>query len=482
MNQEEFDNKLGDSFKNEHLPPDKRLWENISARLDEDKKKPFYLWLLPIIIAVVAVSSWLFSTIGVQTKTASHVANNAKASYAENQVDSDKHSNSTSLAKSAEINESTNQNGANSPIVSAGYFENNADKLGDNNLNNTKRVGTNNGTSLTNPNENIQYNQASTNLANNNWGQKNDLPAIIPTIIDFNDITLAKRKFSKPNLAKFELPEEKEVISDLKAKKGKVIRSNYTSQPVDFDSKWWWSVGAGPQISGNSAVIKNDSIAYIHKDLWANKDKMTHSGTGFHAQFLLGHRFGQHFSIESGLQYNLHTEDIRFNITSYSVETRDQSDNKITAYQDNLILWIHLVGSTDSTFYFATRNFSLATKNRYQIITVPIKFNFEQNITPNTKLVAGLGAGISAITSKSVTHLNLINDGYIKEKKSTQFTTCFSTQLGIYTNINDIGQLGFYTNFRMYSKPWELANKQYAIRMNDLQFGISFRRPLNWRQ
>jgi hypothetical protein len=476
MNQEEFDNKLSDSFKQEHLPPDKRLWENISARLDESPKKRFPLWLIPVFIAVVAAGAWLIGSMGHESKLANTTDNKVVAA-SENKASIDTEVNTAMSQNTAVSNDNatTSQNGGTKLAVATGYIETEIDQPKSSRVNNPNKLSIG---SLINSN-------AKTIIASDpllNKLNTTERSYVLPANYDFNDIFLGKALFSKPSLATFSEPEEESSIdAGLKTKKGRFIRSRYTKQPVNFDSKWWWSVGAGPQISGNKAIINNDSVSWIHKDLWNNRDMMSHSGTGFHSQFLLGHRFGQHFSIESGLQFNIHTEDINFNITSYSVETRDQKSNIITAYEDSLVLWIHLVGAPDSTFYYATRNFSLASKNRYHIFSIPIKFNYEQNITSNTKLIAGLGMGFSGITSKSVTHLNLTNDRYIVEKKSTQFTASFSAQLGLYTNINEIGQLGFYTNFQMYAKPWEMGNKQYAIRMSDLQFGLSFRRPLNWR-
>ena len=476
MNQEEFDNRLSDSFKQEHLPPDKRLWESISARLDENPKKRFPLWLIPVFIAVVAASAWLIISMGHETKLASGSDNKIIAAPKNKRtLDSEANTRSNLTNEVTHYDAKTSQNGSTKLTVATDYIKTNLEqpnkpkiKIPVNRNNEGLSIG--NASNLTSIEPILNHLIATDHLN------------VLPTNYDFNDIFLSKQLYLKPFLALFTAPrEESSIDASVKTKKGRLIRSRYTKQPVNFDSKWWWSVGAGPQISGNKAIINNDSVSWIHKDLWNNRDMMSHSGTGFHSQFLLGHQFGQHFSIESGLQFNIHTEDINFNITSYSVETRDQKSNIITAYEDSLVLWIHLVGAPDSTFYYATRNFSLASKNRYHIFSIPIKFNYEQNITSNTKLITGLGMGFSGITSKSVTHLNLTNDRYIVEKKSTQFTASFSAQLGMYTNINEIGQLGFYTNFQLYAKPWEMGNKQYAIRMSDLQFGLSFRRPLNWR-
>lgn len=500
MNQEEFDNKLGESFKNEHLPPDKRLWENISARLDEGKKKPFSLWLIPVFVAVLAVGAWAISSIGGKTNMANNDAIQVKTAISENKTNSEIQSNSVTNSETSEIVESSsNQGGAVSSVHRTNYTETNNNSENRSNIDKRSNNGIqNNSDKLSNTDKNnssasngveTKTNTASTSTPNAFEGTpvtpnnpRTSHPIVDILNFDFNDIHSKKQPYTQPKLSLFDPPtDEEEIKSDLKLKKGKLIRSRYTKQPVDFDSKWWWSVGFGPQVSFNQLVINDDSVSKIHKDLWANRELLTHNGSGFNSQFLLGHRLGEHFSIETGLQYGRHAEDIKFNITSFSVETRDQSSN-ITAYEDSVIFWIVLSSHPyDTTYYYATRGFSLVSKNRYQIFTIPLKFNYEQNITPNTKIVAGIGAGISGIRSKSVKHLTLFNDTYFEEKKSTQFTASFNAQFGMYTNINEIGQLGFYTNFQMYAKPWEMGNKQYAIRMSDLQFGISFRRPLNWK-
>ena len=476
MNQEEFDNRLSDSFKQEHLPPDKRLWENISARLDESPKKRFPLWLIPVFIAVVAAGAWLIGSMGHESKLASTTDNKVVAA-SENKASIDTEVN-TAMSQNTEVsndNATTSQNGGTKLAVATGYIETEIDQQKSSRTNNPNKPSlgslVNSNTSTTIASDPLLSNLSTTVR-----------PYVLPTNYDFNDIFLGKEWYNKPSLATFSEPEEESSIdASLKTKKGRLIRSRYTKQPVNFDSKWWWSAGAGPQISHNKAIVPDDSVSKIHKDLWANRDLLTHNGTGFHSQFLLGHRIGKNFSFETGIQYGRHAEDVRFSVTSFAVETRDKN-NIITAYEDSVLFWIVLSSSPlDTTYYYATRGFSLVARNRYQIFTIPLKFNFEQNITPNTKIVAGIGAGFSGIRSKNVKHLTLINDTYFTEKKSTQFTASFSAQFGLYTNINEIGQLGFYTNFQMYAKPWEMGNKQYAIRMSDLQFGLSFRRPLNWR-
>jgi len=476
MNQEEFDNKLGESFKHEHLPPDKRLWESISARLDESPKKRFPLWLIPVFIAVVAAGAWLIGSMGHETKLASGSDNKIIAAPKNKRtLDSEANTRSNLTNEVTHYDAKTSQNGSTKLTVATDYIKTNLEqpnkpkiKIPVNRNNEGLSIG--NASNLTSIEPILNHLIATDHLN------------VLPTNYDFNDIFLSKQLYLKPFLALFTAPrEESSIDASVKTKKGRLIRSRYTKQPVNFDSKWWWSIGAGPQISHNTAIVPDDSVSKIHKDLWANRDMLTHNGTGFHSQFLFGHRIGEHFSFETGLQYGRHAEDIKFNITSFAVETRDKSNN-ITAYEDSVIFWIVLSSKPfDTTYYYATRGFSLVARNRYQIFTIPLKFNYEQNITPNTKIVAGIGAGFSGIRSKSVKHLTLINDTYFEEKKTTQFTASFSAQLGMYTNINEIGQLGFYTNFQLYAKPWEMGNKQYAIRMSDLQFGLSFRRPLNWR-
>lgn len=472
MNPEEFDKRLSESFRSEHLPPDKRLWENISSRLDENRKKPLWFWLIPVIVVVAAIG-WLIGNNASQKRNIASETNTQTSISKTDVVAPVEKTESTSTDKSVTENTVVTQGSINNKR-SASYI--NADKI-----TKAKRTDRNNSTSSSLNNVETPVEGHANNLSQNTNDQ-NTLPGRntrdenISNEEGAEQTSLKMEGLVSPSLSTYDFPKEELIAYDFPFKNKKTYKSPYSKNPVNYDSKWWWSAGLGPQVAFNKAIVPNDSQEWVHKELWANRSKMTANGTGFHSQFLVGRKLGKHFSLETGLQYSRHTEDIRFDFMSYDIEFRDQND-KILAYNRYLLaLYIGL----DTTWYDATRAFSLSVKNRYNIYTIPLKFNFEVDVSDKTKLVAGIGAGFSAITCKKTTHLNLINDQETVDKKVRQFTASLNAQLGFYTNFNDIGQLGIYSGFQMYTKPWEVGNKQYAIQMSDLQLGISFRRPLNW--
>jgi hypothetical protein len=89
----------------------------------------------------------------------------------------------------------------------------------------------------------------------------------------------------------------------------------------------------------------------------------------------------------------------------------------------------------------------------------------------------GLGGGFSMINSHNTEHLNMIWGNSVKESNSTQFSASLNSNLSLYTNFNDIGQIGVYTGLQMYLNPWKVNSNQYAVNMRDLQMGITFRKP-----
>ncbi len=481
MNQEEFDNRLGESFKNEFLPPDNRLWENISSRIDNREKKPFWFWVLPIIL-VVAVGAWIANSLlsdkRIIAKETTVLTNSetsrgsANAKTSENSIsDSDANGNSSFPATTisnknydaVETNNSTTSNNVNSASNANSSTQNNSNNGSTNNSTNTP----------TDNNSNIVPSQTPL------------LPIVTIIETDINTIAsipFSLKGFKYPLITQFEVPHENEITLENRFSNAKMFKSAYSKNPVDFDKSWWWSAGFGPQISENSANVPSSIQNKVHKDLWAAKSGITRKGTGFQTQFTLGYKFNKYFSIESGLQYSLHTEDIRFNLTSYDIPTRDQ-DNVITGYERlrlTLIIYNQNTMKYDSTKYDAVSNYALAVKNKYNIYTVPLRLNGEINLTPQTKLVGGIGMGLSYLRSKKSTHLDLINGVEEIEGKRSLFTASANAQVTLLTNINDVGQLGVYSGFQMYGNSLHVIGGQYSIRMSDLQFGFCFRRPLNW--
>jgi hypothetical protein len=74
----------------------------------------------------------------------------------------------------------------------------------------------------------------------------------------------------------------------------------------------------------------------------------------------------------------------------------------------------------------------------------------------------------------------LVNEIVKTENKKSTLNTSLNTQIAFYTNFNDVGQIGIYSGFTMFNNPWQINQKQYSISMKDIQFGITYRKPLQW--
>lgn len=250
--------------------------------------------------------------------------------------------------------------------------------------------------------------------------------------------------------------------------------------PPNEDSKWWLSFGIGPQLAFNRLSITNDSQAYIHKDLWANRKKVTHNGAGINthasALYKIVNSGRRSVSFETGLFFSFRTEEIRLNETTYDIEHR-AANNQIDTYA-RFPGYIPPV-TTDTNWFDATQAFTSIATNKYRVLTVPLRFNYEQRVSANSFVSAGIGAGISMISSKSTTHYNLVDEKDQTMKSTYRFTASWNTSVAFYTNYNAIGQIGIYTAFNSYMGPWMVASKQYGIKMRDLQFGLLFRMPLS---
>jgi hypothetical protein len=53
-----------------------------------------------------------------------------------------------------------------------------------------------------------------------------------------------------------------------------------------------------------------------------------------------------------------------------------------------------------------------------------------------------------------------------------------NAKLALYTQFNNSGYIGVYAGYKDYLQPWTVNANQYHIHMRDLQFGLSFRKPL----
>lgn len=499
MSPEEFDNRLKSSFQDEFLPPKDLLWQNISQRLDQNAKKPFWYWLVPVIIVISAGIAWLgnglFKNSGgstVQT-TQGPVEQPAIADndITDNQADINQN-NQPSTYEPANLGDEEAQNN------DAGNDGNASGKTGmqDGNTGNERSGKSTGGEETPRKKPVVKKSLAAQENAGETQSSGNR-PSLIDQYGDLFRLPVASFPYfrhdyifekEEPVLA-FGMP-SKPGKTDGKNKKPNTPKQGYRSNfdNSKFESKWWFTFGGGPQISFNNASIEADSQAYIHKDLWANRSDLTRKGNGFHAQGLINYQAGR-FIFETGLGYNLRTEDIRMNVTSYSIAFRD-TFGRIELYRDSLeiIGWIKYPnGDSAKTRYYGVANFSSTVKNKYQVFTIPFNVKVQQPIGANSFITAGLGGGISYITGKNISHLNMVSEKEFVQnrtesgKKENRFhllTGSANASVAFFTNFNDVGQIGFYTSYQMYLKPWQVIPNQYTIRMSDLQFGIMLRKPL----
>jgi hypothetical protein len=495
MSPEEFDNRLKSSFQDEFLPPKDQLWQNIGQRLDQSAKKPFWYWLVPVIIVVSAGIAWLGNGLinsttnnnvtvqsSLDTDNTDEIANKTTADNKDVAKDADNTVANNNQASGYEIPQPLNEvnSNANKQDGSA-YPDRNTSRNPDGNSNAEQRkpsktYAANNGSEGGNL---TQTDNAAGNIAERPVTRST--PSLIDQYAEVNKLSMSgypyfqhQYDFQKESLLAFENNEKAK-----KPETPKKYRSNYNTS--DFDSKWWFNFGIGPQLALNSVNVKSDSQAYIHKDLWINRSKMTHNGSGVQARALVSYNFGKRFHFETGLTYGLRTEDIKFNINSKDIAARS-GGGRIENYY-NLIVWIRIPdgqGGWDTTFYDAVSNFNMSVKNKYHVVTLPFNIRSEHKLSENTFFSASVGGGVSMITSKT-SHYDMVREVMTSDKANrTSFTGSLNANLAIYTNFNDIGQIGLYTGFQMYSEPWKVSNGQYAIRMNDLQIGVMFRKPLNW--
>ncbi|NQW42200.1 MAG: hypothetical protein HQ463_02045 [Bacteroidetes bacterium] len=500
MNLEEFDNKLGEAFKYEHLPPNEKLWQNINVRLDQ-QKKPLWFWLVPVAIialVVVGVSSWLYNN----DKT--EVTNIAKTEVSSASIAQQKESISTENSAEKMNNEA---------IVENTEKEKNADNY--NNAKDTRRFKSS-FSALNNIEDNSEENKvlsiANTKNVKPKKGKsknklspegkaaissksKTKLPFLAETQtaqttqtlqaakatqtedIDLTSLMFAKHRKLKTNKLQFSalLPDY------LKSLTPNVLKSPNSNadknREADFDSKCWWSAGIGPQLCLNNMKVNDSMEAYTHKQLWKNKKELTSNGSGFQTQFLAGYKLNKYFSIESGLQYSLRSESIRLNEESDDIAFRD--NGKIAAYQKVILLFIFKDnnGFYDTTRYNAVQSFTMIANNKYHAVTVPLKLNSEFKVSSTTKVQLGIGLGLTYLYSKKNAHFDLMKEEKVTELKKGYFTSSFNSQLAFYTNFNNLGEIGVYTGFQGYIGRLNVVNKQYSIGMSDLQLGMCFKRP-----
>jgi len=491
MSPEEFDNRLKSSFQDEFVPPNDQLWQNLNKHLDQSAKKPFWYWLVPVLIVVTAGIAWLGS--GLSTQHNDTIA--IETSSVTDTTIATAETTPTSIADMEETESNAPANGQESSQDEQTTVES------VNNTKPTKDKASNpqtpaNDADVKKPSDSRNPNRSGTKPSNiGNELDRNMIgenPARIPSRPQM-DINTPMEESFRLALASFpHFPARRYALD-----KGNLIAFEKTNKPAtsntpnspknknnkntaDFNSKWWLNIGMGPQLSLNSMSIKNDSQEYIHKYLWEKKSNLTHNGSGFQAHALISYKFNKHFMFETGLNYSLRTEDIRMNESTFDIAARDKG--KIVNYSNIILKVIIRYPNGDSaiTYYNAVSNFSIAVNNKYHIFTVPFKFKSEHKLSENTFLSAGLGGGVSMIYSKKSSHLDMVRETQVTQKRTSQFSGSLNASVSLYTNFNDIGQIGVYTGFQMYTQPWKINHGQYAVRMSDLQLGIMFRKPLDW--
>ena len=466
MSPEEFDNRLKSAFKDENLPPREGLWANISSQLEPKAKNTFWYWLLPTITALTIGIVW----IGNQKPTTQERAiESVVASVPNNASKAESIGDKNNKAKTQTIELANHESNINT--IEQRREKNGIIKASASNRSNRKiseslsitPVNPQNSFNGDNNNTEIALSNSATIIENNDFGELDML-----NFIRFSWFP----NFFKP----FALEESYSV--DLKVKnpiKALIPNSNKPPKTSDFTSKRWFTIGLGPQLAINSIKVNQDSQAWVHKHIWDNKDRLSSNGSGFQAFAHCALKFGknQRFIFETGLNYSLRTEEIKLNESSYDIAARDNT-GRINQYTQILLKVIY---GNDTTYYLAASNFSLAVNNKYHILTVPFRLSTEHKISESTFMSYGLGGGFSMINSHNTEHLNMIWGNSVKESNSTQYSASLNANLSLYTNFNDIGQIGVYTGFQMYLNPWKVNSNQYAVTMRDLQMGITFRKP-----
>jgi hypothetical protein len=473
MSPEEFDNRLKSAFQDEYLPPKEQLWANISSQLEPKAKTPFWYWLLPAIIVATVAIVWVGNQNHQKQETAIETVIDPSTLYKPNTKNNEVIS--SNEAKPFSTNEDkASVKQTSSVIVDPSSNKTETIRTSAKPLKEKTRVKNHKKIDAKTENPlfvtNIKTNQSQSKTPNGffheddvtGFGIKNH-PLL--NLIGFPSF-----------LKRYELEQLYSINTGIKS-----TNSNKNTVPKrspktsDFSSKNWFTFGLGPQLAINSIRMNQDSQAWVHRHLWDNKDRLTSNGSGFQAFGHVALKFGknQRFIFETGLNYSIRTEDIKLNESSYDIAARDNT-GKINQYTQILLKVIY---GTDTTEYLAVSNFSLAVNNKYHILTVPFRLSAEHKISEATYMSYGLGGGFSMLSSHNTEHLNMIWGNSVKERNSTQFSASLNANLSLYTNFNDLGQIGVYTGLQMYLNPWKVNSNQYAINMRDLQMGITFRKP-----
>jgi hypothetical protein len=514
MSPEEFDNRLRSTFKDEYLPPREHLWQNINTRLEQPQGiGTNWHWLAPVVITVIAGIAWLTYSNVKQTKSDNSYVVAETTVTNPNSVDASAPASSENNTKNpATPNETGVKNNNNSASASIAdnkgksntsaesYTKNQSGQKTSGSDDQSRNIGFNaqsvNRTggsdahfSNTGDNSDIanNHNQSSGNGGNSNSGANSTYTdnTVSSSNNTGNNSQVEEDIFSNLKLSFF-----KKFGFNFHLEANDAIRLSFTKRPEvkpaamdkvyyagNFENnKHWINFGIGAIRAYNSFDGYIDPTYTVHKDLWSKRDKLTNRGAGFNAFLTYQSKFAfkGRLSYETGFNFTSRSEDIKLN--EYSRDIAYRSGDTIKQYQQ-VDLWTIAPGG-DTNWYNLETPFVLVSKNRYYVVTIPIKLNYEQPISKHSFVAFGVGGGVSFISTRKSKHLDLVHENEFDAKYTNQVKASFNSMVSLYTNFNSLGQLGIYCGYQMYIGSFKL-NDQYGIKMSDLQYGFTFRRPLN---
>lgn len=504
MSPEEFDNRLRSAFKDEHLPPREQLWQNINGRLDKKPSLSLWHWMTPLFAVLAAGLIWLSSNLLSKNSDDNLVQ---KTEQVEKTAPSQSSVSTNPIENNHSIDNSNNSVSETNSVQSA---TNNVSESNNSNNTRTRRNHSNNQNrnpsrfteTFTNQNVQIQSGLLSDMQNNRNFGLDNNANSLnsgtdhpltnrrrdpngagnpgFSENFDFSPRAASQLKTVSPFSFTDEYFKNVVVLENFQPIKIKIDKKEKIRRAIessgDFsENKWWLNIGIGPQTNINKVLTMTDSIDYIHKDLWKIRENLSGSGLGFQFFANVQKKFGKknQFSFETGLEFSHRKEDIKFTDYSYDLRISEKNTGKTLAYFRSLG---YLYYNNDTSTFALTEGFSYVNKNTYNVVTIPVRFNYELGVSPNSFLSLGFGGGLSYINSNKVGHYNMTTQNEIITSKK-YFTGSGNTRLSLYTNYNASVQLGIYGQYQMFMTPLNI-NNQYKIQMSDIQYGFTCRIPL----
>ena len=436
MSHEEFDKRLKAAFKQEFEAPQSALWEGIEAALNKKPKRKYGLFMLLTLLVIGGIGLSL-----------ALVNNNKK-------IQSYSHSKSIKLApfNHSHKHQSHSDNNQLTFVTTTSSIKLPTFTLFNNALN--------------------QYYQhlptcGGVIYSDNQWpfNNSNNISNYLAAI-ETNEET--------PHMIMSGFQKRTPAFTDESL--GSAYRKKAPKWMNSLMSKHHLELSFGPQISNNSIDINKDSQAWVHYHLWDNKNKMTNKGGGFSAKLNYQYKLGkkQQYGLSIGCEYGQRSEAIQLNESSFDIAARDNS-GKILQYTQILI---KVILGNDTTVYLASSNYALATTNKYKIISIPIEFSRDFAISQHSFAQLSTGLGLTYIQSQNNTHIDMIWGENKTVSKQEMLNATLNAKLALYTQFNNIGYIGVYAGYKDYLQPWTVNANQYRIHMRDLQFGLSFRKPL----